>query len=312
LTISFLDTEPCVPPSTDAWPRPRNSAGARPTGLHTLEDEMSDVGGVGSSSRQQFRDDEIDAMRKDESTSTIVNKARRDAGFKESDVAVRGDDRTLNEVLHEHHGEIGRGEAACGVIDGIHILEAVGVGEHAMHALGRAPLILLPVGAFVAGQYGMYETEKWKMEMKDGATRDQLHAAILVHLDVPTGFKQEEIAKLGVSMNKQGAASKISDQLELRDKPLAATLQLHCDQGMNAARTMLEAGGNKEAFLKAHADVAQRYAGDAAFHSGFDALCWAKDDSLKPGGDPSSYKAALESLNARDARYDAAHITYRM
>ena len=42
---------------------------------------MSDVGGVGS--RQQFSDDEIDEMRKDEATSTIVNHARHDAGFKE-------------------------------------------------------------------------------------------------------------------------------------------------------------------------------------------------------------------------------------
>lgn len=217
---------------------------------------MSDVGGVGGSSRQQFRDDEIDAMRKDESTSAIVNKARRDAGFKESDVAVRGDDRTLKEVLHDHHGEISRGEAACGVIDGIHVLEAVGVGEHAI--------------------------------------------------------KREEIAKLGVTMMRQDAAVKISDQFQLEDTSLAATLQLHCDQGMNAARTMIEGGSTKDAFLKANPEIAKRYAVDAAFHNGFDALSWAKEDSGKPGGDPTSYKAALESLNARDARYDAAQITYRM
>lgn len=35
-------------------------------------------------------------------------------------------------------------------------------------------------------------------------------------------------------------------------------------------------------------DVAERYAGDAAFHNGFDALCWAKEDLLKTGGNPSS------------------------
>jgi hypothetical protein len=271
---------------------------------------MSEVGGVGS--RQRFNDDELDAMRRDESTSTIVNKARRDAGFKESDVAVRGDDRTLKEVLHDHHTEIAGGEALGGALHGVEVLEAVGVGEHAIHALGTAPQWAVPALTFAAAQYGMYETEKWKMEMKDGATRDQLHAAVLVRLDVPTGFKTEEIAKLGVSMTKQDAASKISDQFELIDKPRVATLQLHCDQGMNAARTMIESGGEKEAFLKANPDIAKRYAGDAAFHNGFDALCWAKDDSRKKDGDPTSYKAAVESLQTRDARYDAAHITYRM
>jgi hypothetical protein len=149
---------------------------------HTLEDEMSDVGGVGSSSRQQSRDDELDAMRKDESTSAIVNKARRDAGFKEADVTVRGDDRTLQELLHDHHGEIGVGEAVGGAIHGAHIVEALGVGHHTLEAAPKLAFHAawaLPVAAWAAGQYGMYETEKWKMEMKDGATRDQLHAAIL-------------------------------------------------------------------------------------------------------------------------------------
>ena len=271
---------------------------------------MSEIGGVGS--RQRFNDDELDAMRRDESTNTIVNKARRDAGFKEGDVAVRGDDRTLKEVQHDRETHIGRGEAVGGALHVIEVTEAVGVGEDAMHALGRFPVIAIPLAVFAAAQYGMYEMEKDKMEMKDGATRDQLHAAILVHLDVPAGFKNEEIAKLGVSMAKQDAASKISDQLELTDKSRAATLQLHCDQGMNAARTMIESGGQKEAFLKANPKIAQRYAADAAFHNGFDALSWAKDDSLKKDGDPSSYKAAVESLQTRDARYDAAHITYRM
>jgi len=267
---------------------------------------MSDVGGVGS--RQAFRDDELEAMRRDETTTTTVNKARRDAGFKESDVSVRGDDRTLNQVLEDHKMHIGIGESFAGAVHTFEVAEAAGFGEHALEALGRWPHAALPVVAWAAGQYGMYEMEKEKLEMKDGATRDQLHAAILVHLDVPTGFKQEAIAKLGVDMHKRSAAVKISDQIELGNKPYAATLQLHCDQGMNAARTMIESGGQKDAFLKANPKIAERYAADAAFHNGFDALCWAKNDSVKDGGDPKSYEAAIASLNTRDARYDAAHV----
>lgn len=270
---------------------------------------MSDVGGVGS--RQAFRDEELDAMRREDSSAT-VNKARRDAGFKESDVAVRGDDRTLDEVLHAQQNHVATAEAVAGACHAVEIGEAVGVGEHAMRALGRFPAVAIPVLTFVAAQVGMYEMEKDKMEMMDGATRDQLHAAILVHLDVPTGFKQEEIRKLGVELNNQSAAIKISNQIGFDNKPYAATLQLHCDQGMNAARTMIESGGQKEAFLKANPKIAERYAADAAFHNGFDALCWAKTDSTKPGGNPASYGEAIEKLNTRDARYDAAHVTYRM
>ena len=53
-------------------------------------------------------------------------------------------------------------------------------------------------------------------------------------------------------------------------------------------------------------DRHQRYANDAAFHNGFDALVWAKGDS------PASYKSALDALVSRDARFDPTHVTYRM
>jgi hypothetical protein len=71
---------------------------------------MSDVGGVSGSRRPSFSDEEIQAMRKDESTSAIVNAARRDAGFKEKDVSVRGDDKTLDEVLHHRPSHFAIGE----------------------------------------------------------------------------------------------------------------------------------------------------------------------------------------------------------
>ena len=69
---------------------------------------------------------------------------------------------------------------------------------------------------------------------------------------------------------------------------------------------MTEAGQTQEAFLKANPKIAERYANDAAFHNGFDALVWAKGDS------PASYKSALDALVSRDARFDPTHVTYRM
>jgi hypothetical protein len=273
---------------------------------------MSDIGGVSGSKQRSFSDEELDAMKRDESTSAIVNKARRDAGFKDKDVAVRGDDRSLHEVLEHRKTHIALGETVGGALHGAEVIEALGVGEHAMHALGRLPHVAIPVGAFVAAQYGMYEMEKSKAEMKDGATRDQLHAAILDRLDVPCGFKTAEMKRLDVSMTRQSAASKISDQFDLGDKALGATLQLHCDQGMHAARSMIEVGQTKEDYLKANPEIAKRYASDVSFHNGFDALSWAKDDSVAKGGNPSSYSDAIQKLESRDARYDAAHITYRI
>jgi hypothetical protein len=264
---------------------------------------MSDVGAVSGSRQRSFSDEEVDAMRKDESTSAIVNNARRDAGFKEKDVNVRGDDKPLNKVLEDRKTHVAKGEAIAGAIHGYELVEALGVAEHGLHALGRAPHVLLPAALLVAAHYGMYEMEMSKAEMKDGATRDQLHAAILDRLDLPPGFKDQEMKKLDVSMTRQSAASKVSDHIDAR----VATLQLHCDEGMHAARTMLEGSKDKDGFLKANPAIAKRYAEDVAFHNGFDALCWTKSKEAPPG----AYDAQIHNLESRDARYTAAHITFR-
>lgn len=268
---------------------------------------MSDVGGVSGSKQRSFSDEEIDAMRKDESTSAIVNKARRDAGFKEKDVSVRGDDKTLNQVLSNRKTHVSAIEAASAAFDAMSVAEAVGVTIPGKEALGVAPEIALPVFGLFAAHYGMYEMEKSKAEMKDGATRDQLHAAILRNLDVPAGFKDAEMKKLDVTMTSQSAASKVSDQFKLGDKALVATLQLHCDEGMHAARTMLQSGKGENAFFEANPAIKKRYAEDVAFHNGFDALCWTKSKEAPPG----AYDAQIKNLESRDARYTAAHITLR-
>lgn len=264
---------------------------------------MSDVGGVSGSRQRSFSDEEIDAMRKDESTSAIVNKARRDAGFKEKDVSVRGDDKTLNQVLHDKPHHFAMGEVIGAAAHGCEVVEALGVGEKVFHAAGRLGIVGIGIATFASVQMGMMEMEATKAELKDGATRDQLHAAILDRLDLPAGFKDQEMKKLDVSMTRQSAASKVSDHVDAR----AATLQLHCDEGMHAARTMLEGSKDKDGFLKANPAIAKRYAEDVAFHNGFDALSWTKSKEAPPG----AYDAQIKNLESRDARYAAAHITLR-
>jgi hypothetical protein len=269
---------------------------------------MSDVGGVSGSRQRSFSDEEVDAMRKDGATSEVVNKARRDSGFKEHDVSVRGDDPTLNQVLERRktHLSIAQGvEAASATLDAAGVIEALGVGEKFFHALGRAGVWGPPVLALAAAHAGMIEMELDKAAMKDGATRDQLHAAILDRLELPPAFKDQEMKRLDVTMTKQSAAVKVSDQIGAH----AATLQLHCDEGMHAARAMLEGTAGKDAFLKANPAIAKRYAEDVAFHNGFDALSWAKNDKSAPAG---TYAAEIHNLESRDARYAAANVTVRM
>lgn len=272
---------------------------------------MDGVGSAGSR-QQDFNRDELEAMRQDPSTSEITNRARRDAGFKEKDLGVRGDDRTLDQVLHERRSHAGKGEMIAGSIHAFEIAEAAGAfeGGRALHAMKAAPHVVLPIAALAAAHYNMIEMERAKAEMKDGATRDQMHAAILQRLDVPAGYKDEEMKRLNVTNTAQSASSKIRDRFD--DHGFGATLQLHCDQGMNTARDMIDAGQTKDAYLKAHPKAAERYASDAAFHNGFDALVWAKKDSTAEKGNAASYTNATKDLDSRDARYERAHVTYRL
>lgn len=267
---------------------------------------MDGVGSAGSR-QQDFNRDELDAMRQDPSTSEITNRARRDAGFKEKDLGVRGDDRALNEVLHAKPVSIG--EAVAGGLHAFEVAE-LAAGAHVLHGLGKLGVVALPIAAFVATQGIMYELEVRKAELKDGATRDQMHAAILQRLDLPAGYKAEEMKRLDVTNTAQSASSKIKDRFD--DHGLGAALQLHCDQGMNAARDMIDAGQTKDSYLKANPKAAERYASDAAFHKGFDALVWAKKDSTAANGSPASYTNATKDLESRDARYEGAHVSYRL
>ncbi len=61
--------------------------------------------------------------------------------------------------------------------------------------------------------------------------------------------------------------------------------------------------------FKANPAIAKRYADDVAFHDGFDALCWSKNDKAAPAG---ANAAPIHDLESRDARYAAAHVTLRM
>lgn len=264
---------------------------------------MSDVCGVGGSGQRHFSDEEAEALRKDESTSVIANKARRANGGKEADVTVRGDDKTLDQVMQAQKKHVDWIEAGAAVLHGADVGVAVGVAH-----LSVAGEIALTGGGAVLGvaaaHAGMMHMEKVKTERKEGAARDQLHGAIVCTLDVPDGFKTAEVKRLGITMSAQGPASKVADQITPEQR---ATLQMHCDRGMHGAKEMIEGGQTKEAFFAAHPDVKTRYDADAAYRNGFDALVWSK--SQNDGG--ATYKAQLAKLESRDGWYGQACIQVR-
>lgn len=86
------------------------------------------VGSISSGNTRKFTNEEEEALRRDESTSTIMNRARRDAGGS-GEVELRGDDKTRAEVSQEHKEHVGIGgalEIGTGVfIDAPHFIEGI-------------------------------------------------------------------------------------------------------------------------------------------------------------------------------------------
>jgi hypothetical protein len=268
------------------------------------------IQGVSVATRRDFTPEEIDELRKDPSTSTALNKARRKAGQKGEDVVVRGDDRNLDETLAAHKSHVSRGKAIAGVADAAHMVEGLGLvhfvkGESLLAAAGGLGMAVgVPVATFIASQVALKEMQDTKDELRDAATRDVLRAGMLLSLELPKGFVDAEIGKLGVGTTGQAPAKKVSDQLKLT--PLGVTLQHHCDQGMHAAQDCLALGWTKDKFFAAHPKLAERYASDAAFRAGFDAYVWAAEKS------PADMEAMKTNLEARDVRYQSAGVPVRV
>ncbi|MBS2017675.1 MAG: hypothetical protein JST00_32650 [Deltaproteobacteria bacterium] len=136
------------------------------------------VCGVDGSRPRYFSPEEEEALRKDESTSALTNQGRRNAGMKEADVPIRGDDKTLDYVLHHPH--VALGEAIGAAFHGAELGEVLIGGKvaAAVHALGRAGVVAPPVVAFhpdakqrydadAAYRYG-FDALVWSKSQADG------------------------------------------------------------------------------------------------------------------------------------------------
>lgn len=243
--------------------------------------------------REDFTGDEVDAMQRDQSTSTVMNQVRHDVGIRGGDVAIRGDDKSNAELRKEWEDHDLKHAGFGGGIDTI----LQGFEHEAAPHLGGAALFAYH--ALVA----LSEAEERADALKTNNERGAMHLAMLTAVDVPQSFKNVEVSKWQESGTAdRSGAGRMGTRLEAVDRRDAARLQLHVDRGMNAAESIIVSGRDPRAVLASDPALKARYDADAAFKLGFDGLVWAKEH------DANEYETALKNLHARDARYDQHHI----
>jgi hypothetical protein len=271
---------------------------------------MSDVSACGSRSTHFSREDEED-LRKEPTTSAILDKARRDANIGGPAVAVRGDDKTWRETKNEQKDFDFASLALHGghaLTEGVHLAEIHAV-EKAVGAGGAGLVIGGAVAGLALGIHEWLEAHHKGDEQRTALAKDELHVAMLTQLKLPEGYKTEQMKERAqAGKGEQSAVSKMATPFATIDKPLVAVMQHHADMGTRAARDFIESGASKEKFLAAHPAIAEAYKRDPAFHDGFDALVWASEQHETPG----LYKETLDSANARDCRYAQTSVTYRL
>jgi hypothetical protein len=274
-------------------------------------------------SRNDFDRDELDAMKRNESTNEALNKVRKDAGYMPGgDVKVRGDDKTAKELQAEWKASDGpltalkhEGPSQAAEHIGTHVAEHAAKHVASKVIAGGAAAAGLGISAgwaLYAGLHHLAEQNERAEVLRTAYARDEMYLAMITHVDVPGGFRAQEIAERpDAGRGFQSGTQKMTTAFASQDRALQATLQLHCDQGMNAARDLVDAGvlgaatkADVERELGRRPSIEARYREDPAFRAGFDALVWAK-------GHGDEYKRTIERLEARDARYAQHGIQYR-
>jgi hypothetical protein len=269
------------------------------------------VEGTSSVGSKHFSPDQEEDLRRDESTARVVSSARTSAKVG-GDEAIRGDDLSWRELKDHQHSEAGAMLAAHvgqTVLEGLHFVEAhpieaafAGRGVAAAGVMGT-----LAISGMALGIYDVHEAHVNGKEQAAAIARDQSHVALVGSLDLPEGFKAERYGQYPeVDRGYGGAAAKIMTALQ-SDPTRLATLQLHADRGMNAAKDALASGKPLAEFFAASPGIAEAYKSDAAFREGFDALRWARVQK-----DPSAYEKLSRGLSDRDGWYAQSHVSLRV
>ncbi len=256
---------------------------------------------ISSGTTRDFSNEEVDALHRDDSTGAVLNAARRKTGDTGRDVSMQPGEAGLQRQLAKNK-ELDGYSAAAAAGDAVGMAGAVGIPV-VPACLAVAAEVLLPLGSLAASQYGLASMQATKTDTRDAATRDVMRGAMLLSLELPSGYADAAMPR-DVGTGGRSPAKKISDQLQ--GTALGTTLQLHCDQGIIAAEDFLASSSkSKEEHLAGRPKLAERYANDPAFKAGFDALVWAKQNA------PGDYTQMLDNLRARDVRYAAAQVQVR-
>ena len=272
---------------------------------------MSEVNAI---SRQNFySDQDLENLRGNEKTSTnaAVNRVANHAGNGDTHT-IHGHDRTEADVRAGHAEEVQKEWLVAGGFTG-----ASQVGEHLIeHQLEKhgarlaframagmtLPAELIDFGLDMAKSVAA--DAKTGHERAEARTLEAMHAFILGNLNgLPQGYVDGQRARLSKDALEGSFVRNMSAQLGKNDNGMMAIMQLHCDQGMSAARAMFDAKTTPAEYLRANKELGQRYASDPAFKHGFDGLVYAREHG--------TYDAVVSELNARDARYDAHHVAWR-
>jgi hypothetical protein len=294
----------------------------------------------GLSKGTSYDDSDVDGMKGKESlsTNTLINRVGNHAGLSQTH-NIQGYDKTSTQLVAEHreaqqdkwieelvsilpgadtlvaaakmreelkHGEVGKAMLEGGT----HIAEEKVkefLEEQLQHAgyktAGLAikiPLTIAKLGMAMATSVA--EDGELGQERKEAIVKSAMHITILGSLSgLPQGYV--DAARSHYLEDKDAVALANKMNAGGRDNALMATLQLHADQGMGAARTMVDSKQSSSDFFRAHPDLLKRYGEDAAFRAGFDGAVYAKAHG--------QYDDMMKSLDARDARYDAHHVAWR-
>ncbi len=262
--------------------------------------------GVGASGglKNHFSQDEEDALKKDESSTSIV---RRDT---KSTVDISGSDRTWR-AEKEHQKSVGENGLAA-VEHTVHAAaegaEMAGLEIFGAGVLAAASPVL---GAALALRLGLGELNEAHVRGEDQAialARDNGHVALVGALDLPDSYKTKRLEGdfAHVSKGPNTPSGKMTQGV-MNQKGDLATLQLHADRGMNAARDLSRSGAKVEAFLAANPKIAETYRKDPAFREGFDAYLHTKATQ------PAAAVANMDAkLNERDGWYAQSHVQFRV
>jgi len=271
---------------------------------------MGEINGI--TNQNDYSDRDVDNLEGNEklSTNAAINRIANHAGAAEIHV-LHGRDETEGEI-REAHGRSTQFEGAETLVKELGSMATEHIVEHivehgstmAGEAVGTAALPVTLITAQIEMMQAVGEDAIVGHERAEAMPRDAMHVMILGNLNgLPKGYADAERARFPKDAVDGSFTRAMNAQLGRRDNLMMAVMQLHCDQGMTAARAMYSAGKGFDDYLKANPDVAQRYQKDPAFHHGFKAMVFAHDNG--------QYGEVVKALDARDARYDAHHVAWR-